>query len=101
MIKKTDKNYRSPVVHKEQLKLLHVVHEELVEAVGQEVAGALVRSCQTTEKDERQKWKETVERGKRATSMSTVERGFKAVSRKKQVFRAIIHAARVRKTKPR
>jgi len=31
----------SPVVHKKQLELLHVVDEELVEAVGQQVAGAL------------------------------------------------------------
>lgn len=34
-----------PVVHEEQFELLHVVDEELVETVGQEVAGALVGSC--------------------------------------------------------
>lgn len=32
------------VVHQEQLQLLGVVHEELVEAVGQQVAGGLVRA---------------------------------------------------------
>lgn len=35
----------SPVVHEEKLKLLHVVHEELQEAVGEDVPGALVGSC--------------------------------------------------------
>lgn len=32
-------------MHEEQFELLHVVDEELVEAAGQEVAGALVGSC--------------------------------------------------------
>lgn len=35
----------SPVVHEKQLKLLHVVDQELVETVRQQVTGALVGSC--------------------------------------------------------
>lgn len=45
----------SPVVHEEQLELLHVVDEELVEAVGQEVAGALVRSYRQKIRQAREK----------------------------------------------
>lgn len=37
-------------MHQEQLELLHVVDEELVEAVGQDVAGALVGSCNQDKK---------------------------------------------------
>ena len=32
-------------MHEEKLKLLDVVHEELQEAVGEDVPGALVGSC--------------------------------------------------------
>lgn len=37
-----------PVVHEKKLQLLDVVHKELVEAVGQDVASALVRPCHST-----------------------------------------------------
>lgn len=42
-----------PVVHEEKLKLLDVVDKELVEAVGHNVAGALVGPCRKSNDAER------------------------------------------------